>query len=89
MFDRAWHFGFRYRGVMPLPVRAQIFTGSTVASKKPLRKPLAYKLPKLAHRAVNETRRGLHYISRGLFIPRCSWPPSSKSDDGSRQDSKK
>ncbi len=75
VFDRAWHFGFRFRGVLPLPVSAQNFPYSTISTKQKLRKPPLYILPKLAHRTVNETRRGLHYISRGLIVPRCSLPP--------------
>ncbi|MCF6197893.1 MAG: glycosyltransferase family 25 protein [Hyphomicrobiaceae bacterium] len=75
VFDRAWHFGFRFRGVLPLPVSAQNFAYSTISTKHKLRKPPLYILPKLAHRTVNETRRGAHYIFRGLVIPRCSLPP--------------
>ena len=80
IFDRAWQFGIRFRGVLPLPVSAQIFRHSTITGANKLRKPLLYKLPKLAHRTVNETRRGLHYISHGLVIPRCSWPPRRAKD---------
>ena len=79
VFDRAWHFGFRFRGVVPLPVTAHSFGESTIKHARKLRKPWAYKLPKLAARAVNETQRGLHYLSRGLVIPRCAWPASRAS----------
>ena len=81
VFDRAWHFGIRFRGVLPLPVSAQNFVESTITTKRKLRKPPQYIAPKLAHRTVNEIRRGLHYITRGLIVPRCSWPPR-KVDTG-------
>jgi glycosyl transferase family 25 len=79
VFDRAWHFGFKFRGVMPLPIKAQVMDDSTIKEPyKKLKKPLKYKLPKLAHRTVNETRRGLHYLLRGLVIPRTSMPPKKQ-----------
>ncbi len=81
IFDRAWLFGFRFRGVVPLPVSAQNFAQSTIVGKAKLRKPLLYIAPKLAHRAVNETRRGLHYLLRGLVIPRVSWPRRDEHDN--------
>ncbi len=79
VFDRAWHFGFRFRGLLPIPVTAQNFAHSTITGKNRLKKPPQYIIPKLAHRTVNEVRRGLHYITRGLVIPRSSWPPRRKT----------
>jgi glycosyl transferase family 25 len=76
-FDRAWHFGFRFRAAMPLPVQAQASGESTITEGIKFRKPNKYKVPKLLHRTENELRRFFHYLSRGLIIPRCSWPPKN------------
>ena len=87
VYDRAWKFNLKIRGVLPPVVRAQLIKDSTILSqrkaKQKYRKPAAYILPKFLSRSVNEINRGLYGLTRGLFIPRCSWP--KQSQDTSRE----
>lgn len=71
-FDRAWRFGFRFRGVLPYPVHSQMAPESTIFrhDDRAYKKPWWLKGPALAYRTQNETRRLAHYILRGLVIPR-------------------
>ena len=76
-FDRAWYFRIKFRAVMPLPIRHPAGRESTTKQSINFRKPNKYKLPKLMHRSENEVRRFIHYLGRGLVVPRCSWPPKN------------
>lgn len=69
--DKAWRFGIKFRGVRPYPAEAQVAT-STVDRGKYRAAKLAwwYRGTVFAYRAQNETRRFVHYVSRGLMIPR-------------------
>jgi glycosyl transferase family 25 len=71
-FDRAWRFGFKFRGVLPYPVHLQSVEGSTISRQDDgtYKKPWWRRGSVLAYRTQNETRRLAHYILRGLVIPR-------------------
>ncbi len=84
VYDRAWKFKLKIRGVLPPVVRAQLRKDSTILpqrkAKQKYRKPAAYVLPKFLSRSLNEINRGLYSLTRGLFIPRCSWPKEAKDE---------
>ncbi|MFD0916012.1 glycosyltransferase family 25 protein [Pseudahrensia aquimaris] len=76
-FDRAWVYGFRFRGVVPAVVtgRPKAKAGTTIGygpqhANASQRKSQWRRGSVFLYRAANEVARLTHYIARGLFIPR-------------------
>lgn len=70
IFDRAWQFKFKFRGIEPYPIDLLYGKQSTIKTMKVRRKKWWQRLPVFFYRANNETRRIIYNIAHGLFIPR-------------------
>ncbi|MEL6504015.1 MAG: glycosyltransferase family 25 protein [Pseudomonadota bacterium] len=74
-YDRAWVYGFRYRGVQPVIVEGMTGAESTIGYETAppgsnVKKPKWRRGSVLLYRGWNELSRVLHYAVRGKFIPR-------------------
>ncbi len=73
-FDRAWVYGFKYRGVQPIVAEGVSGQVSTIGYKKEStrgkKKPQWKRGSVLLYRMVNEVTRLGYHLVRGLFIPR-------------------